>query len=105
IYNWLKKPSWKEVYDDVRESLLDLTESRQLLLIKGLMKLDENGNFIGWIERPSEQMIIWFEKTRGKHRGLTEKTEQELTVNASVPIRKWLEESRKERAKKEKNKK
>lgn len=105
IYNWMKNPKWKMAYDDVKESLLDFVESQQMLLIRGLMKKDDDGNFIGWIERPSESMIQWYEKTRGKHRGLSEKVEMEISEKADVPIKKWLEESRKQRAAKNKGKK
>lgn len=76
IYNWMQNAKFQEVFDDVRESLLDFTESQQLNLIKGIPKIeeDENGNKkqTGWIERPSETLIIWFEKTRGKSRGLND---------------------------------
>lgn len=102
IYNWMKNLKWKMAYDDVKESLLDFVESQQMLLIRGLMKKDDDGNFIGWIERPSESMIQWYEKTRGKHRGLSEKVEMEISDKADVPIKKWLEESRKQRAEKKK---
>lgn len=99
VYVWLKNTKYKKAFEDVRESLLDFAESQQMLLIRGLMKKDDDGNFIGWVERPSESMIIWFEKTRGKHRGLSDsKVELEISEKADVPIKKWLEESRKKRA-------
>ena len=76
IYNWMQNKKFKESFDDVRESLLDFNESQQLLMIRGIPKYetDDNGNkkMVGWIERPSETMIIWFDKTRGKHRGYTD---------------------------------
>ncbi|MFC4212161.1 IS630 transposase-related protein [Pedobacter lithocola] len=78
IYNWLKQPKLKQVYDDVRESLLDFTESQQMILIRGLMKKDDDGNFIGWIERPSTRMIIFLEKKLGKHRGYFESRKSRL---------------------------
>lgn len=85
IYNWMKNPKWKMAYDDVRESLLDFNESQQLILIKGIPKheTDDEGvkKLVGWIERPSETMIMWFDKTRGKHRGYTEKSEVDHTTN------------------------
>lgn len=105
IYRWMENAKWKKAYDDVKESLLDFVESQQMLLIRGLMKKDDDGNFAGWIERPSESMIQWYEKTRGKHRGLSEKVEMEISEKADVPIKKWLEESRKQRAAKKKDKK
>lgn len=105
VYNWIKLPKYKEAYDDCREELLDFTESQQLMLIRGIPKhvVDDYGKkkFVGWIERPSESMIIWFEKTRGKHRGLSDsKVELEVTDTANIPIKKWLEESRKQRKEK-----
>lgn len=85
IYNWMKSPKYQTVYEDVRESLLDFNESQQLLLIRGIPKheQDDEGNkkMVGWVERPSESMIIWFDKTRGKHRGYTERSEVDHTTN------------------------
>lgn len=80
IYNWLEKdPDFREVYDNIEESHLDLAESQLHLMIKGLPKIekDENGNkrFAGWIERPSEAAIFFKLKTKGKKRGYIERQE------------------------------
>lgn len=76
VYNWMKNKKYQQAFDDVRESLLDYNESQQLLLIRGIPKYEEddqgNKKMVGWIERPSETMMIWFDKTRGKHRGYTD---------------------------------
>lgn len=82
IYNWLKAKNWQSIYDDVNESVLDLTESQLLNLIKGIPKFeeDEQGNkkFIGWIERPSEAAVFFKLKTKGKKRGYIERGELDI---------------------------
>ena len=82
IAGWLKSdPEFASVFNEAREKLVDLSESRLFTLIQGVPKIeiDENGEkrFAGWIEKPSETAIIFTLKTRGKKRGYVER--QEIT--------------------------
>ncbi len=89
VYNWFKdKPQFKQAYDDIEESIIDLTESQLLNLIKGIPKFetDEWGakKFVGWVERPSEAAIFFKLKTKAKNRGYVERSE--VTGNNGRPI-------------------
>lgn len=79
LYNWMENPKYKEAYDDVEESLLDFTESQKLILMKGIPKIteDENGNKkqVGWIEKPSETLIMFTLNNKGKERGYGNKVD------------------------------
>lgn len=80
IHSYIEKDkAMKEIYDDVRESLIDLCETQLTNLIKGVPKYEKQDDgthkFIGWTERPSEAAIIFTLKTRGKDRGYVERTE------------------------------
>lgn len=80
IYNWMEEDAkFKQAYEDVEESILDLTESQMLNLIKGVPELDEQGKFIGWLEKPDTTLIIFKLKTKGKKRGYVERTETDIT--------------------------
>lgn len=93
VYKWIgTSPDFKNALEEVRESVLDLTESQLLNLIKGVprFKKDESGKFVydaqgskvfeGWEQRPSEAAIFFKLKTLGKSRGYVERVETE-TVN------------------------
>ena len=85
VYDWVNgNPKFKKVLDDIRESVLDLTESQLFNLIKGVPKFkeDDHGNkvFDGWDQRPSESAIFFKLKTLGKNRGYIERAEIE-TIN------------------------
>lgn len=73
IYRWIEKdPKFKEILDDVNESILDLAESQLINLIKGIPKTkEEKGrvSIVGWIERPSESAMKYILSMKGKKRG------------------------------------
>jgi hypothetical protein len=88
IYSWMEKDKeFREVYDNIEESHLDLAESQLHLLIKGIPKIEEvdvDGKmvrkFTGWYERPSEAAIFFKLKTKGKKRGYIEKQEIDHSI-------------------------
>lgn len=66
FYRWLKEdPEFKEKADEVDEANLDFAET---VLLKN-------------IRDGKETSLIFFLKTKGKHRGYVEKIEQEVSVN------------------------
>jgi hypothetical protein len=96
VTNWMNElPEYREVVDDVKESLLDLSESNMVQLIKGIPEIavDENGNkvFAGWKQRPSETLIIFHLKTKGKDRGYIER--QEIEHDAGGSFLEFLQKS------------
>jgi hypothetical protein len=52
-----------------------------LQLIKGIPRLDENGEIIGWIVEPDFRAIRFMLITKGKSRGWCEKLEVDITSN------------------------
>lgn len=80
IYQWAKEdPEFKDVISDERGSLVDecLVSARVLAL--GIPDKDENGNFIGWRERPDGYMIRYLLSTLGRNEGFGES--MDVTTN------------------------
>ncbi len=80
IYQWAKEdPEFKDVISDERGSLVDecLVSARVLAL--GIPDKDENGNFIGWRERPDGYMIRYLLSTLGRDEGFGES--MDVTTN------------------------
>jgi len=70
-YNWLEKdPKFKEAVEDAQEALIDDVES-------ALYSQISNGDTTA---------MIFFLKTRAKHRGYVEKQERAITLNGSLSI-------------------
>ena len=70
VYDWARADSqFKDAITDERGSLVDecLVSARVLAL--GIPEKDENGNFIGWRERPDGYMIRYLLSTLGRKEG------------------------------------
>lgn len=75
---WVENdPKYKEVLDDVRESMVDLCESQLVRLATGIpiyKKNDEGKMYLaGYTERPDTAAVIFTLKTRGRDRGYIER--------------------------------
>jgi hypothetical protein len=71
FWEWLKKdPKFKEAYNEILEQKVDWAETHLDDIIK-----DKN---LG--------ATTWFLKNKGKHRGWSDKTEVDQTVNINQPI-------------------
>lgn len=80
IHDWINRDKkFRQIQQDVKESLLDFTESQAKILMTGIPKIeeDEEGKkkIVGWKERPDTALIIWTQKTLGKERGYIERSE------------------------------
>lgn len=69
VYDWIKADEeFKKVHEDVNEATIDLVE----------------GKLIQAIEAGNVQAMIFFLKTRARHRGYSEKSE--LTIMQEQPL-------------------
>lgn len=80
VYNWMAEdPKYREVVDDYKMRLYDdaLTAARALCV--GVPKVDSQGRFVGWIERPDPNTVRYILSTLGKNEGFTER--HDITSN------------------------
>lgn len=81
VYEWAKEDSdFKDAISDERGSLVDecLVSARVLAL--GIPEKDENGNFVGWRDRPDGNMLRYLLSTLGRKEGFGEvqKTDDDI---------------------------
>ena len=80
VYEWAKEDSdFKDAISDERSSLVDecLVSARVLAL--GIPEKDENGNFVGWRDRPDGNMLRYLLSTLGRNEGFGENID--ITTN------------------------
>ena len=73
VHNWMNEDEdYKDAVDDFKGALLDecITISRAVAL--GIPERDEQGRFIGWIEKPDPSMLRYFMSTLGRNEGFGE---------------------------------
>lgn len=82
IYHWAEAPEYRAVIDEYRGRLFDeaLEAARQLAI--GIPKRDEEGNLLGWVEKPEPQTVRYLLGTLGKREGFGEET----TVRANITL-------------------
>ena len=96
IYQWAKEDTgFKEAISDERGSLVDecLVSSRILAL--GIPEKDENGNFVGWRERPDGNMIRYILSTLGRNEGFGEESEDAdipTDIEHGINIDSWIKD-------------
>ncbi len=88
-YDWLKKdPEFKRRISEVLDFRTDRVESKLMELIDGVESENSpiNGQKV-YVKPPDVSAIIFYLKTKGKHRGYTEKQEVQLTdINVNVKV-------------------
>lgn len=96
IYQWAKEDSdFKDAISDERGSLVDecLVSARVLAL--GIPEKDENGNFVGWRERPDGYMIRYLLSTLGRNEGFGEESEDAdipTDIDHGISIDSWIKD-------------
>lgn len=69
-YKWKKNdPEFAEQCWEALEDFKDWGESQLKLLMKGIPKLNNKGEIIGWWLKPSFKAMIYFLRTHAKDRG------------------------------------
>lgn len=89
LYNWIEKDSdLKETIKHQEEANIDFVESKLFEKIQGIetIKTNTNGDEVYYSLPPSDTAIIFFLKTRAKHRGYIERQEIDLTDSINVTI-------------------
>lgn len=71
IANWLNAggDEWKQVVRDARMRLFDDCLISAEILARGIPEKDEEGNIIGWVEKPDGQMVRYVLSSLGKNEG------------------------------------
>lgn len=81
-YNWVNDDPWyKSQVEDIGESVIDFVENKLLSRINGITMATQTpeGETIIYTEKPSDACIIFYLKTRAKHRGYVEKNEVDFS--------------------------
>ena len=80
IYEWAKDDSnFKDAISDERGSLVDECLFSARILALGIPEKDENGNFVGWRDRPDGNMLRYLLSTLGRSEGFGENID--ITTN------------------------
>ena len=89
IANWVTAggEEWKQVVRDARMRLFDDCLVSAEVLARGIPDKDENGNILGWLEKPDGQMVRYLLSTLGKQEGFgdTPETAADKPLEASQP--------------------
>jgi hypothetical protein len=90
-YRWLEEdPDYKQAYEDLSESVLDLAEESLIELIQGAYKevIDKDGNIRMLKEVPDGASIRYYLDRLGKKRGY--KLEQTINNNEKLTIERTI---------------
>lgn len=96
IYQWAKEDSeFKDAISDERGALVDecLVSARVLAL--GIPEKDENGNFVGWRDRPDGNMLRYLLSTLGRNEGFGEESDDAdipTDINHGISIDSWIKD-------------
>ena len=87
-YNWLEDAGFAEMVWEAREAEKDFYENQLRVLARGVPKLgekgtDQEGQLIGWKERPDTAAVIFALKTQAKDRGYVEGPEDRKEIQDS----------------------
>lgn len=104
VHNWMDAggDEWKKVVQDARMRLFDDCLISGEVLARGIPEKDEEGNVIGWVEKPDGQMIRYFLSMLGRNEGFgdtaetaadkpVDTTQKEIRINVVYNSAKDLE--------------
>jgi len=86
-YNWLEQdPAYKEAYDELSESVIDLAEESLIELIQGAYKevIDKDGNIRLLKEVPDGASVRYYLDRLGKKRGYKVEALIDNSINIKV---------------------
>lgn len=70
VENWKKKsPEYTQVVQDARMKMFDNVLGTAEILALGIPDRDENGKFVGWVERPDPSIVKYILGSLGKKEG------------------------------------
>ena len=86
-YRWLKEDKgYLEAVTSVNERSIDFAEGQLFNLIAGAKKqvVTNQGNIVEIKDAPNPTAIIFYLKTKGKHRGYVERVEAEIQLGDTI---------------------
>lgn len=96
IYQWAKEDAdFKDAISDERGSLVDECLISARILALGIPEKDEDGNFVGWRERPDGNMIRYLLSTLGRNEGFGEEPEDAdipADIDHGISIDSWIKD-------------
>lgn len=97
VYQWAKEDTeFKDAISDERGSLVDECLISARVLALGIPEKDEDGNFIGWRERPDGNMVRYLLSTLGRNEGFGDIQKLDGDMNQAEAPRTLTKEEAKE---------
>jgi hypothetical protein len=84
-YQWMQQdPEYKAAVEAITEVSLDFAESKLFELMQGAFSqtVTRDGEIVNIKDAPNTSAIIFYLKTKGKHRGYVERTEQAIDLKS-----------------------
>lgn len=84
-YQWMQQdPEYKAAVESITEVSLDFAESKLFELMQGAFSqtVTRDGEIVNIKDAPNTSAIIFYLKTKGKHRGYVERTEQAIDLKS-----------------------
>ena len=84
-YQWMQQdPEYKAAVEAITEVSLDFAESKLFELMQGAFSqtVTRDGEIVNIKDAPNTSAIIFYLKTKGKHRGYIERTEQSIDLQS-----------------------
>ena len=84
-YQWMQQdPEYKAAVEAITEVSLDFAESKLFELMQGAFSqtVTRDGEIVNIKDAPNTSAIIFYLKTKGKHRGYEERTEQAIDLKS-----------------------